>query len=173
MELRKEAGAGSDAAGEQDNVIDAVGNRQEGDCVCPRVCVSLSCRCRKVQPHTHKQARTHAPLAVAMATPWQQAGVPAGSAVSDLAYAKKEGKKNRKGPSCAPHSVLLPIISVLSRLRATRPEAALVSQGTAACCLAAEFGRSGAAESSSCCSPSMQLLLLSLRCSCTRQISCV
>lgn len=151
-------------------MIDAVGNRQQRDCV--RVCVSLSCRCRKVQPHTY--TRTHAPLAVAMATPWQRAGVLAGSVAADLAYAKEERKKNRRGPSCASRSVLLPIISVLSRLRATRPEAALVSQGTVACCLAAEFGRNGAAGSSRCCSPSMQLLLLSWRCSYTGEtLMCV
>lgn len=63
---------------------------------------------------------------------------------------RKRKEKNRKGPSCAPRSALFPIISVLSRLRAARPEAALVSQGTVARCLAAEFGRSGAAGSSRC-----------------------
>lgn len=94
VELQTQAAVGCNAAGEQDDVIDAAGNRQEGDVACARArpcaCTSLSWRCRKVHPHS----RTHAPLVVAIATPWQRAGVPAGSAAADLAYAKEEeGKK--------------------------------------------------------------------------------
>lgn len=139
--------------------------------VCSCVCV---CRClvgvaRFSCTHTHTHARTAGcrhgdAMATSRCSSRKCGGRPC--------LCKGRRKKNRKGPSRAPRSVLLPIISVLSRLRATRPEAALVSQGTVACCLAAEFGRSGAAGSSSrCCSLSMQLLLLSWRCSRARRIS--